>query len=228
PGTGKTTLCRTFAAESGLPCIEISIGDVADRFQDGPVERLKQGFESALEPIRSGNNEYSVLIIDEIEAITNVNATGDNNGSALRQIKLFDTYAGDGNQTPGLIIAATTNYLELLPGTVRDRFEVLDIPRPDNRTLKALLQYFTSERQSEAQIPIFDRLDLDRIAQACKFPDGKNFVARNVKMMVKGMMKEMRRNYRRGLEHIVDTDSFVRKARTFAHGRENNKRENSY
>ncbi len=129
PGSGKTLLARSVAAEAGVPFFYISGSEFVEMFVGVGSARVRDAFAVAK------RNQPSILFIDEIDAIGKVRGVGITGGHEEREQTLNQILVemdGFEKGTRVVVIAATNRPDVLDPALLRpgrfDRKIVLDLP----------------------------------------------------------------------------------------------------
>jgi cell division protease FtsH len=130
PGSGKTLLARSVAAEAGVPFFYISGSEFVEMFVGVGSARVRDAFAVAK------RNQPSILFIDEIDAIGKVRGVGITGGHEEREQTLNQILVemdGFEKGTRVVVLAATNMNPALLdPALLRpgrfDRKIVLDLP----------------------------------------------------------------------------------------------------
>jgi len=129
PGSGKTMLARSVAAEAGVPFFYISGSEFVEMFVGVGSARVRDAFSVAKK------NQPSILFIDEIDAIGKVRGVGITGGHEEREQTLNQILVemdGFEKGTRVVVIGATNRPDVLDPALLRpgrfDRKIVLDLP----------------------------------------------------------------------------------------------------
>ncbi len=162
PGTGKTSIARAIAGETGASFFAISASEFIEKYVGVGPARVREIFSKARESVKTSPFKKAIIFIDEIDAIAGARRSSDDNAEyrntlneLLNQMDGFTPY----NQ---LFIIAATNRLQdidhalLRPG----RFDrVVEIPLPDLESREAILKLYC------AKIKRSNDIDLKKIAQ---------------------------------------------------------------
>ena len=154
PGTGKTTIARVLAAQTGFSFYSRTAADLTSKWVGESEASVAQLFTRARE------NAPSFVFIDEIDAIAGARSEA---GSYLdRTLTQLLTEIDGLVKQPGVFVMAATNRPEMLdPALLRGGrlSRTITIPLPDIGDRRRLLNLFT------ARMPLAD-VDLDRLAGA--------------------------------------------------------------
>ncbi|BFG24437.1 hypothetical protein CerSpe_107110 [Prunus speciosa] len=132
PGTGKTSLARLCARDSGVKFFSVNGPEVVSQYHGESEQALREVFDSASQAAPS------VLFIDELDAIAPARKDG---GEALSErivstlSKLID---GDGVNRTGVLVISATNRLDSIDPALRrtGRLEKeieIGVPSPNQR-----------------------------------------------------------------------------------------------
>ncbi|XP_021807884.1 calmodulin-interacting protein 111 isoform X2 [Prunus avium] len=132
PGTGKTSLARLCARDSGVKFFSVNGPEVVSQYHGESEQALREVFDSASQAAPS------VLFIDELDAIAPARKDG---GEALSErivstlSKLMD---GDGVNRTGVLVISATNRLDSIDPALRrtGRLEKeieIGVPSPNQR-----------------------------------------------------------------------------------------------
>jgi len=129
PGSGKTMLARSVAAEAGVPFFYISGSEFVEMFVGVGASRVRDAFAVAK------RNQPAILFVDEIDAIGKVRGFGITGGHEEREQTLNQILVEMDGFEKGtrIVVLAATNRPDVLdPALLRpgrfDRKIVLDLP----------------------------------------------------------------------------------------------------
>jgi hypothetical protein len=152
PGSGKTTVAKVLAAQTGCTFHPMTGGDVTTQRLSDPAGAIARLFDRACQ------NQPSIVFLDEIDAIAGTR--GDSDGDDRRLNQLLAELDGVGGRLGVFVLAATNRPDQLDPALLRAGrlSRTIDIPLPDFRGRVALLQLFTRRMA-------LDRVDVDLLAR---------------------------------------------------------------
>ncbi|MBK8074805.1 MAG: AAA family ATPase [Kineosporiaceae bacterium] len=140
PGTGKTTIARVFAAQSGCSFYPITASDLTSMWVGESEANVVRLFERARE------NAPSIVFIDEIDAIGGRRT--DTGGGVMDRVLTQVLTEMDGLvERSGVFVIGATNRPDMLdPALVRGGrlSRTLTIPLPDEAGRRRLLELFTA------------------------------------------------------------------------------------
>jgi transitional endoplasmic reticulum ATPase len=154
PGTGKTTIARVLAAQTGFSFYARTAADLTSKWVGESEASVARLFA------RARDNAPSIVFIDEIDAIAG--ARSDLGSSSLdRTLTQLLTEIDGVIKQPGVFVVAATNRPDMLdPALLRGGrlSRTITIPLPGVGDRRRLLSVFT------ARMPLLD-VDLDKLAE---------------------------------------------------------------
>ncbi|KAF1992714.1 AAA-domain-containing protein [Amniculicola lignicola CBS 123094] len=140
PGCGKTAICRAFAAELGVPFIEILGPSIVSGMSGESEKQIRERFERAKEVAPC------LIFIDEIDVIAPKRDTAQSQMEKRIVAQLLismDGLAAEGNEGKPVIVLAATNRQDSLDPALRrgGRFDTeIHMGVPNERTRELILR----------------------------------------------------------------------------------------
>lgn len=136
PGTGKTTMARVIASQSGIPLVYVPVESIMSKWFGESERRLDAIFDNA------GALEKSIVFLDEIDAFAGSRDRAMHEGTRrilsvlLRQMQgLVDT--------SNVVVIGATNRKDDLDPALQSRFNLfVHFPLPDVDERAAILAYY--------------------------------------------------------------------------------------
>jgi ATP-dependent protease La len=216
PGVGKTSLGQSIAKATGRTFSRVSLGGVHDESEIRGHRRTYIGAlpGNIIQALRKAGTNRCVMMLDEIDKLGSGGMHGDPNAALLEvldpeQNSTFrDTYLAVPYDLSKVMFVCTANMLDTIPGPLRDRMEVIQLPGYTSQEKLQIARRYLLPRQLAATGLTPEQCTVSDAALAAIIADyTREAGVRNLEREIGGVVRHVAVRIAEGSVERMDVDA---------------------
>ncbi len=179
PGVGKTSLGQSIARATGRKFQRVALGGTHDEAEIRGHRRTYIGAMpgNVIAALKRAGTRSGVLMLDEIDKLGAGGFHGDPSSALLEVLdpeqngKFRDNYLGVDFDLSRVMFIATANQLDTIPGPLRDRMEIIQLPGYTEEEKLEIAKKYLVKRQFETNGLQAGQVELAEGALSCLIAD---------------------------------------------------------
>jgi len=169
PGVGKTSLGQSIAKATGRAFQRVALGGLHDEAEIRGHRRTYIGAMpgNIIHAIERAKSRTAVLMLDEIDKLGAGGFHGDPSSALLEVLdpeqnaRFRDNYLGVDFDLSRVLFIATANQLDTIPGPLRDRMEIIQLPGYTEQEKLEIARRYLVDRQRETNGVTAEQVNVD-------------------------------------------------------------------
>lgn len=182
PGTGKTSIARALANETGCDFINKSASEFVEVYVGLGAKRIRELFEEARKRANNNDAKKTIIFLDDFDTIgsrvSGMGDSGEKQQTITELLNQMDGFDVDSN----IIVIAATNHPEMIDDALLrpGRFDVIiEIALPDIAKREAILQLECSKRPVAPEVNMHELAELTNGASPAELKNMVNQAAKH-------------------------------------------------
>jgi len=212
PGVGKTSLGKSIAHAMGREFVRASLGGLHDEAEIRGHRRTYMGAlpGNIIQGLRKAGTGNPVFMLDEMDKLGGGGFHGDPSSALLEVLdpaqnnSFRDNYLALPFDLSQVMFVATANVLDAIPGPLRDRMEIIELPSYTSEEKLEIAKRYLVERQLEANGLTTDQATLTEEAMTAIVSDyTREAGVRNLERLIGAVLRHIAMRVAEGTDDQV-------------------------